>query len=172
MSKWYRAVQKDLGNIVKAIEYFETELKQGRIEISLAGNIEKNSRDIPGIVEHRFSQLQEIEAILEHLNIELRKLRSIKYKQFLEHYQRQLTSRDVQQYIDGEQDVVDLQHLVNEFALIRNKYIGFTKAIDAKQFQINNIIKLRSAGLEDLGLWKQREIKARNHGWQIDSLTL
>ena len=65
-------------------------------------NIEKNSRDIPGIVEHRFSQLQEIEAILEHLNIELRKLRSIKYKQFLEHYQRQLTSRDVQQYIDGE----------------------------------------------------------------------
>ena len=97
MSKWYRAVQKDLGNIVKAIEYFEIELKQGRIEISLAGNIEKNSRDIPGIVEHRFSQLQEIEAILEHLNIELRKLRSIKYKQFLEHYQRQLTSRDVQQ---------------------------------------------------------------------------
>ena len=152
MSKWYRAVQKDLGNIVKAIEYFETELKQGRIEISLAGNIEKNSRDIPGIVEHRFGQLQEIEAILEHLNIELRKLRSIKYKQFLEHYQRQLTSRDVQQYIDGEQDVVDLQHLINEFALIRNKFIGFTKAIDAKQFQINNIIKLRAAGLEDLGL--------------------
>ena len=152
MSKWYREVQKDLSNIVKAIDFFETELKQGRIEISLAGNIEKNSRDIPGIVEHRFGQLQEIEAILEHLNIELRKLRSIKYKQFLEHYQRQLTSRDVQQYIDGEQDVVDLQHLINEFALIRNKYIGFTKAIDAKQFQINNIIKLRSAGLEDLGL--------------------
>ena len=107
---------------------------------------------MPGIVEHRFNQLQEIEAILEHLNIELRKLRSSKYRKFLEHYNRQLTSRDVEKYIEGEQDVVDLTHLINEFALLRNKYIGLTKALDAKQFQLNNIIKLRAAGLEDLGL--------------------
>jgi hypothetical protein len=26
------------------------------------------------------------------------------------------------------------------------------KALDAKQFQINNIVKLRAAGLEDIGL--------------------
>mgnify|MGYP000486400211 CR=1 FL=1 len=152
MSKWYRAVQKDLGNIVKAIEYFETELKQGRIEISLAGNIEKNSRDIPGIVEHRFGQLQEIEAILEHLNIELRKLRSVVFRKFIEHYNKALSSRDAEKYIDGEDEVVDFNHLINEFALLRNKFHGLVKALDAKQFQINNIVKLRVAGLEDVGL--------------------
>ena len=107
---------------------------------------------MPGIVEHRFNQLQEIEAILEHLNIELRKLRSQHYRKYLEHYQRQLTSRDVEKYIEGEQDVVDLTHLINEFALVRNKFHGLIKALDAKQFQLNNIIKLRAAGLEDLGL--------------------
>ena len=152
MSTWYRKVQGNLGEIVSCIDHFENELDQARIEASLKGNVEKNSRDMPGIVEHRFNQLQEIEAILEHLNIELRKLRSSKYRKFLEHYNRQLTSRDVEKYIEGEQDVVDLTHLINEFALLRNKYIGLTKALDAKQFQLNNIIKLRAAGLEDLGL--------------------
>ena len=152
MSKWYREVQKDLSNIVKAIDFFETELKQGRIEISLAGNIEKNSRDIPGIVEHRFGQLQEIEAILEHLNIELRKLRSVVFRKFIEHYNKALSSRDAEKYIDGEDEVVDFNHLINEFALLRNKFHGLAKALDAKQFQINNIVKLRVAGLEDVGL--------------------
>ena len=42
---------------------------------------------ISGVVEHRFNQLQEIEAILEHLNIELRKTRARHYKKFLEAYQ-------------------------------------------------------------------------------------
>ena len=110
------------------------------------------SREIPQIVEHRFNQLQEIEAILENLNIQLRQIRSKKYRQFLEHYQRALTSRDAEKYIDGEEEVVTMQQLVNEFALIRNKFQGVIKALDAKQFQINNVIKLRVAGLDDVTL--------------------
>jgi hypothetical protein len=30
--------------------------------------------------------------------------------------------------------------------------MGVIKALDAKQFQINNIVKLRAAGLEDINL--------------------
>jgi hypothetical protein len=152
MSQWYRKVQSNLGELVNCIDHFEAELDKARVETTLKGNTERHSRDMPGIVEYRFNQLQEIEAILEHLNIELRKLRSSHYRKFLEHYQRQLSGRDVEKYIEGEQDVVDLTHLINEFALVRNKYQGLIKALDAKQFQLNNIIKLRAAGLEDLGL--------------------
>ena len=58
---------------------------------------------MPGIVEHRFNQLQEIEAILNYLNIELRRLRSSYFKKYLENYQRALSSRDVDRYVDGEE---------------------------------------------------------------------
>ena len=125
-------------------------------EYGLVGNIEKNATRIPGIVEHRFNQLQEIEAILEFLNIQLRKVRSKFYKRYLENYQRALTSNDVKNYIDGEQEVVDMANVVNEFALLRNKYLGLMKAIDAKQFQINNIVKLRVAGLDDAELFAKK----------------
>jgi len=36
--------------------------------------------------------------------------------------------------------------------MVRNKYLGLMKAIDSKQFQINNIVKLRVAGMEDTTL--------------------
>ena len=48
-----------------------------------------------------------------------------------------------------------MSQLINEFALVRNKYLGLLKAIDAKQFQINNIVKLRVAGLDDAELYSK-----------------
>jgi hypothetical protein len=152
MSNWYRQVSGDISRLPDAISYFESELQSARIETSLKGNLEMNSRLMPGIVEHRFNQLQEIEAILEYLNIQLRKKRSESFRKFTENYNRALTSRDADRYVDGDSDVYNWQLLINEFSMVRNKYLGLLKAIDAKQFQINNITKLRVAGMEDTTL--------------------
>ncbi len=146
---WYSKVSKDISNIPDAIAYFEAELQAARNDARIAGNIEKAAANMPGIVEQRFSQLQEIEAILEYLNIELRRLRSALFRKYLETYQRALTSRDVEKYVDGEADVVDMEKIINEFALLRNKWLGITKSLDIKQWQLSNIIKLRVAGMED-----------------------
>jgi hypothetical protein len=149
---WYTKVSRDISNIPDAIAYFELELQEARSDARVAGNIEKASAAMPGIVEQRFSQLQEIEAILEYLNIELRRLRSQLFRKYLETYQRALTSRDVEKYVDGEADVIDYEKIINEFALLRNKWLGITKALDIKQWQLSNIIKLRVAGMEDATL--------------------
>lgn len=149
---WFREIRQDMAQIIPAIDYYESQLLEARLECGLRGNVEKHSRDMPGIVEHRFNQLQEIEAILEYLNIEMRKKRTEHYRKFLEHYNRVLSSRDADKYVDGVDEVVDQQHIINEIALIRNKFMGLIKALDAKQFQINNIVKLRAAGLEDVSL--------------------
>lgn len=152
MSLWYRKVTADMGEIVNAISHYEQQLDEAKFECGMKGNLEKHSRDMPGIVEHRFNQLQEIEAVLEHLNTEMRKLRSKTFRKYLESYNRALSSRDAEKFVDGEDDVVNLQYLINDFSLVRNKFIGVIKALEAKQFQINNVVKLRAAGLEDISL--------------------
>jgi len=149
---WYSRVSRDITQIPAAIQHFETELQAAKQEVKLKGNVEKQSAEMPGIVEHRFNQLQEIEAILEYLNIELRRLRSSFFRKYLENYQRALSSRDVEKYVDGEADVVDYEKIINEFALMRNKWLGVLKALDQKQWQITNIVKLRVAGMEDATL--------------------
>jgi hypothetical protein len=152
MSGWYNKVRADLSNIVDCINYFERELEAARKETFLSGNLEKQSRDLPGIVSYRFGQLQEVEAILEHLNIETRTVLRKNYRKYLEHYNKVLSSRDAEKFAEGEQEYIDMEHIVNEFALVRNKYLAVMKGLDAKSFQINNITKLRTAGMEDISL--------------------
>ena len=146
---WYSEVSRNISRIPDAVAYFETELEEAKREVKLTGNVERASSAMPGLVEHRFNQLQEIEAILNYLNIELRRLRSSYFKKYLENYQRALSSRDVDRYVDGEADVVDYEKIINEFALMRNKWLGVLKGLDQKQWQITNIVKLRVAGMED-----------------------
>jgi len=149
---WYSKVSKDIAHLPDCIDYYYTQLDEARAEAKIYGNVEKASAALPGIVEHRFNQLQEIEAILEYLNIELRRLRSKLFRKYLENYQRALSSKDVEKYVDGEADVVDMDKIINEFALLRNQWLGIIKAIDIKQWQLSNIIKLRTAGMEDISI--------------------
>ena len=146
---WYSKVLKDITLLPDAIEYYTDELGLAKLDARITGNIEKAAANMPGIVEHRFGQLQEIEAILEWLNVQLRKTKTRVFKKFLEGYNKVLSSRDADKYADGDSEVIEWQLLINEFAMVRNKYLGLMKAIDSKQFQINNIVKLRVAGMDD-----------------------
>lgn len=147
---WYEKVSKDISCIPDAVAFYEKELLDAKLECKIYGNIEKSSASMPGVVENRFNQLQEIEAILEYLNIELRRLKSQHFRKYLESYQRALSSRDCEKFVDGEADVVDFEKIINEFALLRNKWLGIIKSLDQKQWHLSNIIKLRIAGMEDV----------------------
>ena len=99
---WYSRVVASLGSIPDFIDHYEKELDEAKTEVGVYGNIEKNLAGLPGITERRFNQLQEIEAVLNYLNIQLRKIRTKHFKKYLENYQRALTSRDVEKYVDGD----------------------------------------------------------------------
>lgn len=149
---WYAKVVQDLGNIPDFIVHYEAELEAAKFECSLRGKLERNISDLPGIVEHRFNQLQEIEAVLNYLNIQLRKIRKRLFQKYLEGYARALTSRDAEKYVDGEEEVIDFETLINEVALLRNKWLGLMKGLENKQWMAGHITKLRTAGMEDIVL--------------------
>ena len=149
MTNWYDKVSKDVNHIPAAIAYYEAELLQAKTETNITGRIEKASSVMPALVETRFGQLQEIEAILEYLNIELRRLRATHFRRYVENYQRQLSSRDAEKFVDGEADVVHFEKTITAFAQLRHKWLGIIKGLDIKQWQLSNIVKLRTAGLDD-----------------------
>ena len=45
---------------------------------------------------------------------------------------------------------MDLQLIINDIALVRNKFISITKALDIKNWQLSNITKALCAGLNDI----------------------
>jgi hypothetical protein len=149
---WYARVVEDLSEIPNAMNYFENEIVDAKDETKIVGSLEKNAQELSGITSHRFGQLQEIEAILKYLNIKYDKMRSDHYRKYLERYQRDLTDRSIEKYIDGEDDIVTMSILINEVSLVRNKYLSLMKGLEIKNWQISNITRLRVVGMEDAHL--------------------
>jgi len=149
---WYSKVTNNISYLPDFIDYYNHELTKAKVECGVKGIVEKNISSLPGITEHRFNQLQEIEAVLNYMNIQLRKIRRRHFQKYLENYQRALTSRDAEKYVDGEDDVIDYETLINEVALLRNQWLGIMKGLDTKQWQLGHIVKLRTAGMEDISI--------------------
>ena len=147
---WYNKVVANLGEIPAFINYYEQELNVAKGDIKISGRVERELADLPGQSEHRFNQLQEIEAVLEFLNIQLRKIRRKHFQKYLEAYQRALTSRDAEKYVDGEDEVIDFETIINEVALLRNRWLGVMKGIESKNFMLGHVVRLRTAGMEDI----------------------
>jgi hypothetical protein len=147
---WYSRVTANLSAIPDFIAHYERELESARPDCVLSGPVERNIRDLPGITEHRFNQLQEIEAVLNYLNIQLRKIRRRHFQKYLENYARALTARDAEKYVDGEDEVIDFETIINEVALLRNRWLGIMKGLDSKQWMAGHVVRLRVAGMEDV----------------------
>jgi hypothetical protein len=149
---WHTRIAQNISAIPDFITHYEHELLQAKNEVKIFGVVEKNITNLPGITEHRFNQLQEIEAVLNYMNIQLRKIRRKHFQKYLEKYQRALTSRDAEKYVDGEDEVIDYEVLINEVALLRNKWLGVMKALESKNFMLGHVVRLRTAGMEDITL--------------------
>ncbi len=149
---WYSKVTSDLSHLPDFISHYENELLSAKNDVKVYGNVEKNIAALPGITEYRFNQLQEIEAVLRYLEIQLRKIRRKHFQKYLEKYNRNLSSRDAEKYVDGEDEVIDYEVLINEVALLRNKWTGVIKALESKNFMLGHVVRLRTAGMEDISI--------------------
>lgn len=147
---WYNKIVKDLEQLIPFVEYYEAELKVARSEIKVNGRLEREASNLPGLTEFRFNQLQEIEAVLQFLNLQLLKVRRKHFQKYLEGYSRALSSRDAEKYVDGEAEVIEHEIIINEIALLRNQYLGIMKGLESKNFMLGHVVRLRTAGMEDV----------------------
>lgn len=147
---WYSRVSADISVIPDFITFYENELQLARFDVGVKGIVEKNLSALPGLMERHFNQLQEVEAVLNLLNLQLRKIKRKHFQNYLEKYNRQLTSRDASLYTEGEEEVVDFETIINSVALIRNQYLGIIKGLESKNFMLGHIVRLKTAGMEDV----------------------
>lgn len=152
MSKWFWKVTadpEDLLPLVDFITHFETEYELARKDVAISGSIEMLAGRLPGMVEYRYGQLQEIEAILKWLEEQHKKTKGQMLRKYTEKYNRALSPTVAEKYADSDPEVIDKMILINQVALVRNKFLGIMKGMEYKHFQLSNIVKLRCAGLED-----------------------
>ena len=118
--QYFQLIKKDETKLEEVLNYFNDEYELAREEIKIKGRLNKCIAELPSLFEIRFSQLQELEAILAYFNNKLNGLRGSIYRQLQEHSKRQLNSTDIKQYVDSDEKVLAMQTIINEIALVRN----------------------------------------------------
>lgn len=149
---WYDRITATGGMVYVAdcIDHFTKEHNAARTELAVRGErIDKYSSMLPGIVEYRISQLQELESILEYLNILLAQKKSELFRKYTTAHAKVLSSRDAEKYIDGDPEYVDLALIINAVARVRNKYLSVSRGLEQMSWQIGNITRLRASGLDE-----------------------
>lgn len=154
--RWYRKItsapEGDFTPLGEALEWFEDEYETARKELNVKGRLTEAEARLPGNAEYYYGLSVELEGILKWLEIQIDKTLAKARRQYLEHYNRQLTDRMAEKYAEADPSVIDLRLLANHVALMRNKYHGITKGLEYLHFQLGNITQLYKAGIEDASL--------------------
>lgn len=148
--EYFNLIKQNDSNLNKVLEYFNDEYNKSKDEIKIKGNLKQSISELSSLYETRYAQLQELEAILNHYTNKLNYLRGNIYKTLQEHSKRQLTSTDIKQYVDCDEKILAMQSIINEIALVRNKFISLSKGFETKNWQLSNLVKLQCAGLDNI----------------------
>jgi hypothetical protein len=153
MSKWFYKVTGisggDYAALADCLEFFDSEYEKAKFECKVEGNIERQASTLPQYTETRYTQLQEIEAILKFFNEQHKLKKGEELRKYTEAYARSLNPSTAEKYADSSPEVIDLAIVINQIAFVRNKFLSIMKAFEYKHYQITNITKLRCAGLDD-----------------------
>ena len=92
---------------------------------------------------------QELKTVAEWLVIKREKIQAKLWKKYLEGYPRALSAKDIQMYIQGDNEYVQFSEIMLEVDNIKNKMQSIVKAFEQMGWMISNITKLRIAELQD-----------------------
>lgn len=110
--------------------------------------LEELARSVP---EHQFRYAklaQEAKAAVKYFESMLEQQESIYAKNYA-HGNRAYGAREVQQFIQGEKEVVDMKQLIVQAAFYQNQLNEIVESIKQLGWMIGHIVKLRVASLEE-----------------------
>lgn len=114
--------------------------------------LEEICKTIPHYQARYDQAYHEVKALEEWINVAKERKLARLWKKYNEGYSRQLTTRDIQAYINGEKDIVDLNQLIVETTLIKNNLFAIVDAVKQMAWTMSNIVKLRVAQIQDTSL--------------------
>lgn len=146
-------ISKDITKVLIYLEQYITALEEiepffeleGRKIVEICENVPKKT----AIFKHYSSELK---AVINLIVLKQSEFEGKKWRSYNEGYSRQLSAKDIQNYIKGEKDYNDFSEFILEVQLVKDKIDDVIEALNVMHWQMSNITKLHIASLEDYEL--------------------
>ena len=142
--------ESDSAKIIARIDSYEKRIAAAEPIFQLEHRrIEEVARTLPHYLSEYDRYLQELKALEDWLTTIKDKKVAKAWKKYNEGYSRTLTTRDIQAYIGGEKEIVDINQLIVEVTLLKNLMNAIVEALKQMGWMISHITKLRVAEMQD-----------------------
>ena len=145
--------ESKLETIISLLAKYEQKVQDAAPIFNLEGRrLEEIMRTLPGHQSSYDRAFQEMKALDEWLN-NLKDKKTAKYwKKYVEGYPKALSTRDVQAYIAGESEIVELNQIMIEVTLTKNHLQAIVDSLRQLAWMTGHITKLRVVELGDVML--------------------
>lgn len=152
MGIWYDRVlgsNCDLGTVLDACEWFETEIGKAANEVVMKGKrLAEIEMEVPSLKLYRRHQLAEVEAILAEIESHEESAKADAMQRFLEHYNRQLSEKTARDWGEQrDQKVIDIATVRRKVAYVRNLYAHHVAALETMDWRCADLVKIHTQGL-------------------------
>lgn len=142
--------EDDLQAIIPLLPKYEEKIAAAEKIFKLDGRrLEEIMRTIPQHQAAYDEYLNELKGLQEWLdNIKEKRIAKF-WRKYLEGYNRTLSTRDIQAYIAGEKEIVELNQIIIEVTLLKNNMSSIVEAVKQMGWMMGNVTKLRISDLQD-----------------------
>jgi hypothetical protein len=140
----------DYSKIIEIIPRYEKFVQEAEPMFDIEGKrLEEVMRSLPQNQARYDQALQDMKGLEEWLNTVRDRLTAKFWKKYTEHYSRALSTKDIQSYIAGEKEILELNQVTIEVALIKNNLAAIVEALKQMGWMLGHVTKLRVAELQD-----------------------
>jgi hypothetical protein len=142
--------EEQLGEIVNLLPKYEEKIAAAEPIFKLEGRrLEEIMRTLPHYQSSYDASYHELKSLEEWVNTIREKKIGKLWKKYNEGYARALAARDIQAYINSEKEIVELNQIIIEIALLKNHLLSIVEALKQMGWMAGNITKLRISEMED-----------------------
>lgn len=150
--RWYRIIQDDLSAIPDALNWYIQELDSAHKIIDISGTLMSANQNQPGFIAYYDAMHTDLDSILELVQQKYKILRANALRSIADNPPTnvKLSVSDIKLLAECDPEVVTFEQIVNEVKYVYRQYSSLLKALEQRGYTLNNITKIRIAGLEEV----------------------
>lgn len=143
MSSIIEKVSSNLNKLPEILASYEADLENIEEIIKLKGKtISEANKENPSWIHYFQQRTSELKVLVDYFELQVNRVRGSLFKQYTENYQRELSERAKEKYIDHEEKFVQMNEIYLEIKELYLKFQGVVDALNARGYALNNLTKL------------------------------
>lgn len=147
----------DLGkgyeNLAAVLAEYDKALEEADDILEVKGKtLEQANKENPAWQAYYDQKRIELKTLVDYMEMQVNRVRGRLFKSYTETYQRDITDRAKDKYIDNEEAFLTTNEIYLEVKEMHNRYQAIVDGFTSRGYALNNITKIRVASLEDVML--------------------